>query len=65
MCGIPLFVVQEEIKMDDHIYLRGIVKSTVLEGYTTCPYLVASIIYNTKPVHYLSMVWKELKYQVN
>ena len=41
---------------------RGNVKSDVLEGDPGCPNLIASIVYDTKPVHYLSMVSKSIQW---
>ena len=40
-------------------------KAAVLNGDNECPDLVASSVYDTKPVHYLSMSCEELKWQVN
>ena len=34
----------------------------LLQGDTKCPDLVASSIYDTKPVHFLSMVCTEIKW---
>ena len=34
----------------------------VIQGDTKCPNLVASSIYDTKPVHFLSMVCTEVKW---
>ena len=39
----------------------GTVKAAVLEGSMGFPNLVASSIYETKPINYLSMVTEELK----
>ena len=40
----------------------GTVKAAVLEGDPKCPNLVASSVYDAKPVHYLSMVSGEVKW---
>ena len=37
-------------------------KAAVLEGDPNCVHLTASSVYDIKPVHYLSMVCKELKW---
>lgn len=63
MRGIPNHVKQAEVKnRKDQIAVRGTVKAAVLEGDPTCPNLVASSVYDAKPVHYLSMVSKEVKW---
>ena len=55
--GIPPSVLQEEVKnITQQRDVRGTVKAAVLEGDLGCPNLVASSVYDTKPVHYLSMV---------
>ena len=65
MRSIPPAVLQQEIKSKkDQIKVRGTVKAAVLEGDPGCPNLVASSIYDTKPVHYLSMVCTILKWVV-
>ena len=61
--GIPPSVVQEEVKdRKKQIDVRGTVKAALLEGDPNCVGLVASSVYDTKPVHYLSMVCEELKW---
>ena len=37
-------------------------KAAVLEDDPNCVHLTVSSVYDTKPVHYLSMVCKELKW---
>ena len=44
------------------IEVRGTVKVAVLQGDKKCPNLVASSIYDTKHVHFLSMVCTEFKW---
>ena len=44
------------------ISVRGTVKAAVLEGDPKFPNLVASSVYDTKPVHYLSIVSGEVKW---
>ena len=63
MRGIPKHVVQQEVKnRKEQISVRGTVKAAVLEGDPKCPNLVASSVYDAKPVHYLSMVSGEVKW---
>ena len=65
MRGIPASVIQQEVtRKKDQIKARGTVKAAVLEGDPDCPNLVASSIYDTKPVHYLSMVCTTLEWVV-
>ena len=60
--GIPLSVLQVEQKSRKYqIKLRVNVKAALLEGDDACPNLVACSIYDTKPVHYFSMVCDTLK----
>jgi hypothetical protein len=55
--GIPQLVYQEEIqKKSIEATVRGTVKAAVLEGDADCPNLVAVSVYDTKPVHFISMV---------
>ena len=62
--GIPEQVVQLEVKsMKDQREIRGeAIKISVLQGDDDCPDLVTSIIYDTKPVHFLSMVCNDLQW---
>ena len=63
--GIPECVTQEEVKTRTAIsQVRGRVKVAKLEGDDTCPHLIASSIYDTKPVHYLSMVSDKIEWVV-
>eukprot|EP00957_Ditylum_brightwellii_P015355 1155713-Ditylum_brightwellii.AAC.1 len=62
MCGIPISVYQEEKKRrDEQVAARGMVKVAVLKGDPGCPDLVASSVYDTKSVHFLSMQCTEIK----
>jgi hypothetical protein len=54
--GIPQVVVQEEVKRSIEATTRGTVKAAVLEGDPNCPNLVAVSVYDTKPVHFITMV---------
>ena len=63
MRGIPKHVQQLEVKnRKEQMAVRGTVRAAVLEGDPDCPNLVASSVYDAKPVHYLSMVSDELKW---
>ena len=63
MRGIPSSVIQDEVhNKKKQIEVRGTVKVAVLQGDKKCPNLVASSIYDTKPVHFLSMVCTEVKW---
>ena len=63
--GIPSCVLQEEVSGKDNlIRARGTVKAVVLEGDPRCPNLIASSVYDTKPVHYLSMISESIKWIV-
>ena len=65
MHGIPLSVVQDERKRDDHISALGTVKADVLEEDPACLDLVEPNFYVTNPIHYLSMLCEDLKWKVN
>lgn len=63
--GIPECVHQLEVKNRTAIaQVRGTVKVAKLEGDDSCPHLIASSIYDTKPVHYLSMVSDKVEWVV-
>ena len=63
--GIPPSVIQQEVtNKEEQKRVRGTVKAAVLEADPGCPGLRASSIYDTKPVHYLSMVTEMLKWIV-
>ena len=65
MRGIPPSVLQVEQKSRKYqIKVRGTVKAALLEGENACTNFVACSIYDTKPVHYLSMVYDKLKWVV-
>ena len=65
MRGMPPYVLQVEHKLRKYlIKVRGTVNATLLEGDSARPNLVACSIYDTKPVHYLSMVCDTLKWVV-
>jgi hypothetical protein len=59
----PEAVLQEEVKArNQQIQVRGAVKATVLEGDDTCPNLVTVSVYDTKPVHFLSMSCESIEW---
>jgi hypothetical protein len=61
--GIPLSVLQEEVKNKaQQEAIRGTVKVAVLKGDPDCPKLVAASVYDTKPVHFLSMICDCIKW---
>ena len=61
--GVPKCVLQaEQQSADDQRAVRGTVKSAVLVGDPDCPNLVASYVYDSKPVHYLSMVSSSIEW---
>ena len=63
--GVPTCVLQEEVKnVNDQRAVRGTVKAAVLEGDPGCPNLIATSVYDTKPVHYLSMVSQSIEWIV-
>ena len=64
MRGIPKCVAQEEQKNKKlQILAQGTVKVAVLRGDEEVGDLVATSIYDSKPVHFLSMVCKSLKWK--
>jgi hypothetical protein len=61
--GLPSCVLQEEIKNQKEAEeVRGLTEAAVLQGDASCPNLVAFSVYDTKPVHFLSMCCTELKW---
>ena len=63
--GIPACVLQEEVKnRKEQLKVRGTVKAAILVGDPGCPNLIASSVYDTKPVHYLSMISNSIKWVV-
>lgn len=65
MRGVPKCVTQEEVKnKKKQIEVRGTVKAAVLEGDPDCVGLVALSVYDTKPVHYLSMACQKIEWIV-
>jgi Transposase IS4/SAP domain len=61
--GLPKYVIQEEIKnAKEAEKVRGTTKAAVLEGDPECPNMVAFSVYDTKPVHFLTMAATNLKW---
>jgi len=61
--GIPKMVVQDQVKNEnDIVSVRGTIKAAVLEGDSAIPDLVAMIVYDNKPVHFLSMTCTSIKW---
>ena len=61
--GIPTSVLQDEItNKKEQGKVRGTVKAAELVGDPDCPGLVAVSIYDTKPVHFLSMRCDAIKW---
>ena len=57
MHGIPACVIQEEAKSKNkQLEVRGTLKASVIQGDPDFPKLIATSVYDTNPVHYLSMV---------
>ena len=65
MTGIPSRVTQEELKSKKaHIDTRGTSKEAVTEGDPKPNNLIEAIMYDTTPLHCISMVSEELKWVV-
>ncbi len=61
--GFPEAALQNEVtNRRDQIRVRGMVKAAVLEGDESCRNLVAVSVYDTKPVHFLSMSCKSIEW---
>lgn len=61
--GIPSCVQQEEVTLKEALRkVRGTVKAAKLEGDKDSPFLIVSSVYDTKSVHYLSMVSETVKW---
>jgi Transposase IS4 len=55
--GLPACVVQQEVNNKrQQMAVRGTVKAAVLKGDRDCPDLLAVSVYDTKPVHFISMI---------
>ena len=61
--GIPECVPQDEEKNTvAQRAARGTFKAAVLEGDPGCPNIIAYSVYDTNPVHYLSMVYESIQW---
>ena len=61
--GFPDFCIQQEIVgKEGQEKARGTVKGARLSGDSMCPDLVAVSVYDTKPVHFMSMTCEEIKW---
>ena len=47
---------------EHQLRVRGTAKAAVLKGDVDCPNLIAASVYDTKPVHYLSMISKNIQW---
>ena len=66
MRGIPPRITQEELKSKKaHIETRGTSKEAVTELDPKFANLIEASMYNTTPVHYISMVSEEFMWVVN
>jgi len=61
--GLPISVLQQEVEnKKQQMLVRGTVKVSVLQGDPKCPTLVAASVYDTKPVHFLSMICESIQW---
>ena len=64
--GLPNFFVQEYYKKGEKAdIMRREANSSVLEGGIECPKIFALSVYDTKPVHFLSMEAERLVCNIN
>jgi hypothetical protein len=62
--GLPTHVLQEEVQSKAaQIQVRGTVRAAELVGDPSCPSLIAVSVYDTKPVHFLTMCCQEIKWK--
>ena len=62
-CGLPrFFIQQEETQKLNKSRAIGEIKAGVIEGDAYCSGLVCCSIYDTKPIHFLTMASEEIKY---
>jgi hypothetical protein len=65
MRGLPQSIIQvAQTTRKASMAVRGTVKTAVLLGDLACPALLATSVYDTKPVHFLSMVSENIKWMV-
>ena len=61
--GLPQCVVQlEKATEKEQERVRGSTKAAVLHDDPECPDLVAVSVYDTKPVHFMSMMCEDIKW---
>ena len=61
--GVPSLVLQEEVSDKNEIEkVRGTVKAAVLKGDSECPNLCAISVYDTKPVHFITMCNEKIEW---
>ena len=61
--GLPASIVQEELhNRKEQEKVRGTVITDELVGDNKCPSLIAVSIYDTKPVHFISMSVDNIKW---
>jgi hypothetical protein len=61
--GLPKSIIQEEAKIkSQQDKIRGTTKAAMLTGDPEVPELVAFSVYDTKPVHFLSMACTGLEW---
>ena len=59
--GLPLCVIQDEVQSKvEQEKVRGTVLAAELVGDPTCPSLLAVSVYDTKPVHFLTMMAEKI-----
>ena len=64
--GLPSFVLQEEVQnRTEQEKVRGTVCAAELRGDPHCPSLLAVSVYDTKPVHFLTMCANRIYWQEN
>jgi hypothetical protein len=65
MRGLPQSIIQApQTSRKAAMSVRGTVKAAVLLGDMQCPALLATSVYDTKPVHFLSTVCEKIKWMV-
>jgi hypothetical protein len=63
MRGVPSCVLHEEkSNKKDQMKVRGTVKAAILKDDPNCPDLVATSVYDTKRVHFLSMSCSSIRW---
>ena len=60
--GLPAYIMQEELhNIKEQEKVRGTVTADELVGNSKCPSLISVSVYDTKPVHFLSMEVDNIK----